>query len=139
MNAKYFTLKEMTESQTARRRGITEQFNPPPEVIANLELLCKHILDPLREECGAIIVNSGYRHPRTNRAVGGARNSQHLTGQAADIESLNHSNRFIFHKIQSMKLPFDQLIWEFGTKNEPAWVHVSYSPRHRRQVLYVGI
>lgn len=132
-----FTLAEMTKSQTATRRGFTEQFDPPADVVANLRELCVHILQPLRDHVHAIVVNSGYRAPRTNKAVGGAATSQHLTGQAADIEGVNVSNAFLFQKIQELKLPFDQLIWEYGTKDEPNWVHVSYGPRHRRHILYI--
>lgn len=135
--SEYFTLNEMLKSQTASRRGITEQFNPPAEVVENLRLLCVHILDPLRRECGAIMVNSGYRSPKTNEAVGGAKTSQHLYGQAADIESVPFSNKLLFKKIQELNLPFDQLIWEYGNSNEPDWVHVSFGPRHRRDILYI--
>lgn len=137
--SEHFSLKEMVESQTARRLKIYEQFNPPADVLANLKALADHILEPLREHTGPIKVNSGYRSPKTNKAVGGAKNSQHLTGEAADIEGIGITNAQLFHKIQELKLPFDQLIWEYGTSHEPAWVHVSYGPRQRRQVLHVGI
>lgn len=135
--SQHFSLAEMVKSQTALRHKFTDQQNPPAEVVENLRQLCIHILEPLRRECGAIIVNSGYRSPLTNKAVGGASNSQHLLGQAADIESASFKNRLLFKKIQELNLPFDQLIWEFGDATEPAWVHVSYGPRNRRQVLYI--
>ena len=133
----HFSLNEMLKSQTASRLKIAEQFNPSPEVIENLRLLCEKILEPLRSECGAITINSGYRSPKTNRAVGGAATSQHLLGQAADIESVSFKNKLLFKKIQELNLPFDQLIWEYGTKTEPEWVHVSFGPRNRRQILYI--
>lgn len=132
-----FTLDEMLKSQTAIRKGIAEQFNPPAHVVQALEKLCVNILEPLRAECGPIKVNSGYRSPKTNAAVGGAKTSQHLHGEAADIEGVNVSNATLFRKIQEMGLPFDQLIWEYGTQTEPSWVHVSFGPRNRRQVLYI--
>lgn len=134
-----FTLAEMLESQTARRKGISEQFTPSPEVINSLRALCKNILQPLRDEIGGPIkVSSGYRTPRLNRAIGGARNSQHMVGEAADIQGLNGlTNRQLFNKIKQMNLPFDQLIWEFGNDQNPAWVHVSFGPRNRRQVIRV--
>lgn len=132
-----FSLNEMLKSQTASRLKITEQFNPPPEVIENLRLLCEHILEPLRKECGPITINSGYRSPKTNRSVGGAPTSQHLLGQAADIECVSFKNKLLFVSIQKLHLPFDQLIWEYGTKTEPEWVHVSFGPRNRRQILYI--
>jgi len=137
MQSKYFTLPEMLESATARRLKIAEQFNPPAEIVNNLELLCKNILDPLREKCGAITVTSGYRSPALNKAVKGAKSSQHMKGQAADIRGVNVSNAELFNQIQKLKLPFDQMIWEYGTDKEPSWVHVSFSPLNRRQILYV--
>ena len=137
MQSKYFTLPEMLESATARRLKIAEQFNPPAEIITNLELLCKNILDPLREKCGAITVTSGYRSPALNKAVKGAKSSQHMKGQAADIKGINCSNAELFNQIQKLKLPFDQMIWEYGTDKEPSWVHVSFGPLNRRQILYV--
>ena len=136
----HFSLAEMLESQTARRKGITEQFSPPAEVIENLKALCTHILEPLRIEIGKPIgISSGYRCAKLNRAIGGAKKSQHVLGQAADLKATWMTHASLFHTIQEMKLPFDQLIWEYGTKEEPAWVHVSYGERHRRQVLWVGV
>jgi hypothetical protein len=135
-----FSLAEMLESQTARRKGITEQFAPPQEVIDNLVQLCTHVLQALRDAVAKpITISSGYRCAKLNRAIGGAAKSQHILGQAADVVANWMSNAELFHKIQELNLPFDQLIWEFGTKDEPAWVHISYGPRHRRQVLYVGV
>jgi zinc D-Ala-D-Ala carboxypeptidase len=134
-----FTLEEMLESQTARRKGIAEQFTPPPEVIANLRALCKNILQPLRDAIGGPIkISSGYRTPRLNRAIGGARNSQHMVGEAADIQGLGGmTNKQLFNKIKQLGLPFDQMIWEFGNDQNPAWVHVSFGPRNRRQIIRV--
>ena len=136
----HFSLLEMLESQTARRKAIAEQFTPPQEVIDNLKALCEHILEPLRVAVGkSIHINSGYRRDKLNKAVGGAKTSQHLMGQAADLKPTGMTHAQLFHKIQELNLPFDQLIWEYGTKEEPAWVHVSYGPRMRKQVLWVGV
>jgi zinc D-Ala-D-Ala carboxypeptidase len=137
--SKNFTLEEMLESQTARRKNIEEQFQPTEDIIANLKLLCKNILQPLRDEAGAIMVSSGYRCPRLNKAIGGSKTSQHRFGQAADIKGVESSNAKLFAQIKKMKLPFDQLIWEFGTAKEPAWVHVSFSPRERGEILFIGV
>jgi zinc D-Ala-D-Ala carboxypeptidase len=138
--SKNFSLAEMLESQTARRHNIIEQFNPPADAITNLKLLCIHILQPLSDAIGLPIhISSGYRCLKVNRLVGSKDNSQHPLGEAADTECPSMSNAALFHKIQELKLPFDQLIWEFGTNQEPAWVHVSYSSRNRRQILYIGV
>lgn len=137
MQSKYFTLEEMLRSQTASRYDIKEQFNPSKEVVDNLELLCKNILDPLREMIGAIQISSGYRSPKTNEKVGGVPNSQHVLGQAADIHPVKISHAEAFALIKKSSLPFDQLIWEYGTKQEPNWIHISYAKNPRRQVLYI--
>ena len=133
---KYFTLNELTASSTAKRKGIDN--TPDATVRANLTALVANILDPLREAYGKpIVVSSGYRSPKLNKAVGGAAKSQHVTGQAADIHTLSDTpadNKKLFDLIQSLKLPFDQLINEYNFN----WVHVSFSPRNRRQVLKIG-
>lgn len=132
---KYFTINELTKSSTANRLHINN--TPSQEVKDNLNKLIDNVLDPLRELYGKpIIVNSGYRCPKLNKAVGGARNSQHLTGQASDIRTVantKESNKQLFDIIKNSKLPFDQLINEYDFN----WVHVSYGPRNRRQVLTI--
>ena len=132
---KYFTIKELTKSSTAQRLHIDN--NPTQEVKDNLNKLIDNVLDPLRELYGKpIIVNSGYRCTKLNKAIGGAKNSQHLVGQASDIRTVQNtkeSNKELFELIKNSKLPFDQLINEYDYN----WVHVSYSPRNRRQVLTI--
>ncbi len=135
--SKSFSLNEFLESQSARRYAVLEQFNPHQEVVDNLRELCVNILQPLRDVVGPIKISSGYRSLRVNKIVGGSTNSQHLLGQAADIQLIRGSNKKLFETIIKLNLPFDQLIWEYGTKQEPAWVHVSYGPRNRRQILYI--
>lgn len=132
---KYFTINELTKSATAQRLHIDN--NPTQEVKDNLNKLIDNVLDPLRELYGKpIIVNSGYRCTKLNKAIGGAKNSQHLVGQASDIRTVQNtkeSNKELFDLIKNSKLPFDQLINEYDYN----WVHVSYSPRNRRQVLTI--
>lgn len=133
--AKFFTIKELTKSNTAQQRGIKNI--PSKEEERNLMALIDNILDPLREAYGKpIIVNSGYRSAAVNKAVGGARTSQHMTGQAADIRTVadtKSENKKLFDLILKLKLPFDQLIDEHNL----SWIHVSYSDRNRRQVLTI--
>lgn len=130
--AKFFTIQELTKSTTAQQKGIKNI--PSKEQEQNLIALIENILDPLREAYGGpIIVTSGYRCPALNKAVGGAKNSQHMTGQAADIRTVKDTraeNKKLFDLIQKLKLPFDQLIDEHNLD----WVHVSYSNRNRREV-----
>ena len=132
---KYFSLKELTESDTATRKGID---NTPDAIVkANLTALVANVLDPLREAYGKpIVVNSGYRCEKLNKLVGGAKKSQHLTGQAADIRSVSRSvaeNKKIFNLVVKLGLPYDQLIDEYGYK----WVHVSYNKKgNRKQIIH---
>lgn len=132
---KYFTMEELTKSVTALRKGIDN--TPSGEVRSYLTALVANCLDPLREAWGRpIIVTSGYRSEKLNRAVGGARNSQHLYGQAADIRTVEDTpaeNRKLFDLILRLKLPFDQLIDEHGYN----WIHISFGPKNRRQVLHI--
>ena len=132
---KHFTMNEMTRSATAKRYGIDN--TPDAEAKGNLKALVEKILDPLREAWGApIIVDSGYRCPRLNKIVKGSANSQHLLGQAADIHTVSDrpaDNKRLFDLIRQLKLPFDQLIDEYGYN----WIHVSYGPRNRRNILHL--
>ena len=124
---KHFTMNELSRTST----GLDN--TPNVEIIDNLTALVDNVLDPLRELIGMPIhVSSGYRSEAVNKAVKGAKNSQHTKGEAADISCKN--NGLLFRLIRD-NFTFDQLIWEFGDDNYPAWVHVSYSKKNRKQVL----
>jgi len=137
-----FLLSELLKSQEATRKNITEQFNPPQGIIDNLKTLCEKVLQPLRNVIGVPInISSGYRCPKVNKAIGGAKGSQHEKGQAADLELYINgtSNNFrLAQEIIRNKIIFDQMILEFGTFEKPAWVHLSYDPTktiQRGQIL----
>jgi zinc D-Ala-D-Ala carboxypeptidase len=130
---KNFTLEEMYKSTTAIRLGID---NTPSDIaINNLRLLCNNVLQPLRDHMDeSIKVNSGYRNPDLNKRIGGSKSSQHCLGQAADI-SCGERTAELYEYIKN-NLIFDQIIWEFGTDENPDWVHVSYSStRNRKECL----
>jgi len=131
--SKHITLTEATNSNTATRLGIDN--TPNEETIEIMKLTAEKIFEPLREILGAIRVSSFYRSPDLNRAIGGSKTSQHCKGEAIDMEGLNTTNAKLFQ--EACKLPdFDQIIWEFGNKQEPAWVHISYSKtNNRKQIL----
>ena len=133
---KYFTLRELIKSDTAKRRGIANI--PTKEEENNLTALVENILDPLREAYGKpIIITSGFRCEELNRLVGGSKTSQHRAGMAADIRTVPDTveeNKKLYDLVISLELPFDQLINEHNFD----WVHVSYSPKHRRQTLKIG-
>lgn len=132
---KHFTIKELCKSDTAKRRGIKNE--PTEEVVRNLTALVDNVLDPLREWYGKpIYVNSGYRCPLLNKAVGGVANSQHLSGEAVDIDvNDTKENRKLFAWIEE-NCEFDQLLWENGG----AWIHVSYkrSGKNRQMVRRIN-
>ena len=125
-------MKELTKSSTADKLGIDN--TPTPEASVSLSNLVTHVLDPLREMYGKpITVNSGYRCPKLNAAVGGAKTSQHMRGEAADITAGSKTeNKKLFELIRD-NLPFDQLIDE----SNYSWVHVSYvsTSKNRKQIL----
>ena len=137
--SEHFSLEEMTKSQTGARKGIDN--TPPPEVVENLKLLCENVLEKVRIHFGRpVIVNSGYRGPKLNKAIGGAKKSQHLTGQAADIEVPGVDNSVLFCWIKD-NLVFDQVILEFHKKGIPdsGWVHVSWNTKgNRKQAITIG-
>ena len=130
---KYFTITELSKSSTALEKGIDN--TPNPDIIKNLVRLVERILDPLREKFGKpIIVNSGYRCPALNKAVGGSKTSHHVAGLAADITGGSVAkNKILFSLIQELDLPFDQLIDEKNYK----WIHVSFSEKPRKQILHL--
>lgn len=138
---KNFTLAELIYSATAVKKGIDNK--PTEEHYKNMVSLCKNVLQPLREKLGKPInVNSCYRCPKLNAAVGGAKTSQHCNGQAADIEINGMSNYDLACYIRD-NFEFDQLILEFcdNLKNDKnaGWVHVSYkSSGNRKQCLTIN-
>src|SRR5262245_48763736 len=131
--SKFFSLAEMTRSDTAQREGIP---NEPDEAVTNaLRALCTAVLDPLRESTQvALSVTSGYRSPALNTRIGGAANSQHVEGKAADIQSGGMSVLDLFKAVIRLGLPFDQVIYEAKNKTTK-WVHVSHSMPARGQIL----
>lgn len=131
----YFTLNELIKSSTAIRKGINNI--PNDEQKTNLCNLVNYILDPLRKYYGKpIIVTSGFRCEELNTLIGGSKTSDHKQGRAADIRSVQDTkleNKKLFDLIIELDLPFDQLINE----HDYDWIHVSYSPKHRRQILQI--
>ena len=135
--SKHISYKEATFSQTAIRRDIDN--TPGEEVLKRMQTVAENVFEPLRAHVGGPIkINSFYRSPLLNTAIGGAKSSQHTRGEAIDIDDTlgNMSNKNMFAFIKD-ELDFDQLIWEFGDDENPAWVHVSYvSPENnRRRIL----
>ena len=132
--SKNFSLGEMIQSQTAIRKNIDN--NPNGDQILNLIDLCDNVLQPLRDAIGPIRISSGFRSQKLNVAIGGAASSQHcaLNGAAADID-MGERNAEVFEWLKA-NVDFDQLIWEFGDKSNPSWVHVSYKDgKNRNQIL----
>ena len=132
---RFFTWREMTASRAARRLGLLNV--PPPYARVALRDLVDHVLDPLRQALGRrVIVNSGYRSPAVNRAVGGYHESQHMRGEAADIAVPGMDARFLAEAIVRQGLPFDQVIWY--APQQGGHVHVSWRrTENRRQTLLV--
>jgi len=124
--SKHISYKEAIKSNTALRLNID---NTPDEVsLTNMTGVAQNIFEPLRLWVGGPIkINSFYRCPKLNKAIGGSKRSQHCEGKAIDIDDTfgYKTNAEMFNYIRD-NLNFDQMIWEFGDDNNPAWVHVSF-------------
>ena len=131
------SLAEVIRSETAKRNGISNK--PTPRHLENLKIIAGSIFQPIRNFFQrAVHLSSGYRSEELNAFIKGSASSQHCTGEALDIDmdGTEVTNKEIFDYIKD-NLEFDQLIWEFGTNDNPDWVHVSYkaSGKQRKQVL----
>ena len=133
--SKNFTLQEYTKSQTATRKGLDN--TPGEEHLAKAKSLFEKVVQPVRDKFGVTTINSGYRGPALNEAVGGSSRSQHCKGEAVDIECPGTSNYTVAKFIEDT-LEYDQLILECYTPGIPdsGWVHVSYiGEGNRKQSL----
>jgi len=136
--SKYVSLAEVTKSDTASRRGISNE--PTPEHLENLKTICTEVFDKVREHFGVpIYISSGYRSAALNKAIGGSSTSDHNLGRALDLDQDFRSNGItnmdVFKFIKD-NLEFDQLIYEFGNSKNPDWVHVGYRKgANRKQIL----
>lgn len=141
-----FNLEEFLKSSTATAKKID---NTPKEqyVYDNINNLVKTIMQPIRNEWGeAINVSSGYRCPKLNTAVGGSKTSQHMTGSACDFSAKDKSRngelfKMIEKLIDSKKITCRQLIWEYGNKKNPRWIHISvnddqHAERKNQKLFY---
>lgn len=124
--SEHITKKEAIFSATALRKGIENE--PGEYELQNMELIAEKVFEPLRKAVnGPIKINSFFRSEKLNKAIGGSSKSQHCQGRALDLDDTYGymSNKNMYHYIKD-NLDFDQMIWEFGTKDNPSWVHVSY-------------
>ena len=126
MISKHISDKEGVYSRTAIRLSIDN--TPNKEQLTNMKLLAENIFEPLRYYVGGPIkINSFYRSPELNKAIGGSIKSQHCHGQAIDIDdTFGRATNAEMYDFIKKHLNFDQMIWEFGDNNNPDWVHVSY-------------
>jgi len=126
MLSKHVSLHEGVYSRTAERLGIKN--DPTDEHLLNMITISEKVFEPLRKHVGAPIkINSFYRGPELNKAIGGSSKSQHCHGQAMDIDdTYSYASNAEMYKYIKDNLNFDQMIWEFGTDENPNWVHISY-------------
>lgn len=134
--SRFFTLAELTRSDTAQREGISNQ--PAQAQIEQLRALCSAVLDPLREAVGRPIrITSGYRGPALNARIGGSATSQHSHGQAADLQAPGLDVLELFKTVIRLGLPFDQVIYEAQSASVK-WVHVSHRTGANRGEIRVA-
>ena len=131
--SKHISYKEGVYSRTALRRGIKN--NPNADQMENMVAIAEEVFEPLRMWVGGPIkINSFFRSPELNKAIGGSGKSQHCHGQAIDLDdTFGRATNAEMYKFIKENLDFDQMIWEFGDDDNPDWVHVSYvSPEQNR-------
>ncbi len=143
--SKNFSLAELTRSTTATKQNIKEQFIPPSNIVENLSQLCENVLQPIRDEFGSFSPNSGYRCDALNKAVRGARNSEHTKGKAADItiykQGKNVTGDVFFWLLENKEtVKWTKIIWEYGNTFCPDWLHIEFveEEQNQRQVLVKG-
>jgi hypothetical protein len=133
MISKHISYKEGVYSITSIRRDIDN--TPNDDQLHFMELIAEEVFEPLRDYVGGPIkINSFFRCPELNTAIGGSKTSQHCKGQAMDIDDTygRMTNAEMYHWIKD-NLDFDQMIWEFGDDDNPNWIHISYvSPEKNR-------
>lgn len=130
---KYFSISEMTRSDTARRLGIDN--TPSDSIKKNLTLFIEKVLDPIREDWGSsIIVSSGYRCPELNKAVGGVKTSGHMYGFCADLQvkgDLRKFSNFVIEWMKEHQMKWDQIIWE--KSGNVTWLHFCWIGKDGKQ------
>ena len=140
MISKNITLEEAIKSQVAIRDGIDN--TPPKDILLNMKHVAENVFEPIREHFGVpIAISSFYRCPELNKKVKGSLTSQHVKGEAIDIDADifgKITNKQIFDFVKD-NLDFDQLIWEYGDSKNPSWVHVSLKRvgKNRKQTLRI--
>ena len=138
--SKHVSWKEGTYSRTADRRGLDN--TPNEKQLMNMMEIARDVFEPLREWVGGPVkINSFFRGEPVNTAIGGSKRSQHMKGQAIDIDdTFGHKTNAEMYCYIKDNLDFDQLIWEFGDDSNPNWVHVSYvTDRPNRKELIVAL
>ena len=137
--SKHVSYKEGVRSRTADRRGLDN--TPNESQLKCMKEIAEGLFEPLREWVGGPIkINSFFRGEPVNTAIGGSKYSQHMKGQAIDIDDTfgHKTNAEMYHYIKD-NLDFDQLIWEFGDDKNPNWIHVSYvTHRENRKKLTIA-
>ena len=139
--SQHITHAEVFKSQAAVRHKISNTTNDP-EILKNIKHVAENIFEPIRKHFGKPIgISSFYRSSELNKIVRGSSTSQHTTGEAIDIDADifgGLTNKEIFEFVKN-NLEYDQLIWEYGTTKNPAWVHVSLkrNGKNRKQILYI--
>jgi hypothetical protein len=137
-----FTLEEFTRSETAMKLGYLEQFTPSVIVVENLKALALNVAEKIRKEFGAFAPTVAYRCERTNKSVGGVQSSEHLIGCAFDetfIKDGKNISKAVFLWCINGGLPtFSQIIWEFGNKDNPNWLHIGYNIKNNKKEILLS-
>ena len=138
--SKNFTLNEFTNSETAKKEGYLEQFNPSEDIIKNLKFGAENIAEKIRDFIGGFAPTVAYRCARLNKKIGGSATSMHSTGEAFDetfiVDGVNVSAAVFFWLIKNKhKIPFTELIWEKGDYKNPNWLHIGWKKQAQQEIL----
>jgi len=137
--SKNFELADLTRSATADRLNITEQYKPPGAIVRRARVFARHTLQPVRDLLGSpIFVNSWWRHPKTNKAVGGVDDSGHLDGDTVDMRTVvagRFRNDLLAKAVLNSGVGFSKMILEEGTLARPKWIHLRASKGDIRGIL----
>ena len=138
--SEHFNLYELVKSATAAKHNLEDQFEPAPDILTALKQTAEEIAEPIRQKIGKpITISSGYRSPTLNKLIGGAKRSDHSFGRAVDLQlhlpGGKTNNRLIFETVLELGLNFKQMIWEFGSDQEPRWVHIAFDPSNNKKQM----
>ena len=130
------SLLTATKSDTAIRLGISNQ--PDQVQLENMKRVSGKVIEPILSRFPMAFISSFFRSPALNKKIGGSKNSQHMTGEAVDLDSVNNVANLDIFNFAKDYLTFDQLVLEAPSQDgTPSWVHISLKEKDNRGQILV--